>query len=254
MGCGSWSSAASTMSMARRTPAQKPWGLTRTMVFCPGSPAGSLFFVMLAVYPVKLRRDVIVERLPAQGIKGPADGRSRVVSTGPPALLIEWRGKMFRRLIIRINNVVTALRRVRVKPANLLLLVPHCLQDSKCVKNLMQGINNCARCGLCNAAELLKLRDELGIRCNIAGGGRQAVQLVRDAETKAVVAVACEKELVEGIMASFPKPVHAVINIRPFGPCKDTEVDMTKVREAVEKFLDRTGGTAAARPESGHKE
>lgn len=130
------------------------------------------------------------------------------------------------------------MRGVKVRPENLLLLVPHCLQDSKCAKNLIQGIDNCASCGLCNAAGLLKLRDELGIRCNIAGGGRQAVEMVRDPATKAVVAVACEKELTQGLKACFPKPVLAVINCRPYGPCKDTEVDMGAVRAAVLSMLE----------------
>jgi uncharacterized protein len=148
---------------------------------------------------------------------------------------------MIFRLLIRLNNTITRARGVRVKPENLLLLVPHCLQDGKCTKNLMQDINNCAGCGLCNIVALLKLRDELGIRCNIAGGGRQALEFVRDPATKAVVAVACEKELMDGIRASFPKPVYAVHNLRPYGPCKDTEVEMAKVREAIGLLLDNSG-------------
>lgn len=144
---------------------------------------------------------------------------------------------MISKLIVRINNKITRARKIRVKPENLLLVVPHCLQDSKCAKNLMQDINNCARCGRCDVAAVLKLRDELGIKCRIAGGGRQAVEMVKDPVVKVVVAVACEKELKDGIRASFPKSVYAICNVRPFGPCKDTEVDMSQVRAAVESLL-----------------
>jgi hypothetical protein len=53
----------------------------------------------------------------------------------------------------------------------------------------------------------------------------------------AVVAVACEKELREGMRATFPKPVLGIINLRPNGPCRDTDVDVAQVEDAMRWFL-----------------
>ena len=130
------------------------------------------------------------------------------------------------------------MRKVKVPAKNLLLLAPHCLQDPDCARNIIQGADKCARCGKCDVAGLLKLSDEFKVRCFIVGGGRQAVNLVRDPEIKSVVAVACRKELVDGIRASFPKPVLAIMNEQPHGPCKDTEVDLTLVRKALIEMLE----------------
>jgi hypothetical protein len=53
----------------------------------------------------------------------------------------------------------------------------------------------------------------------------------------AVVAIACEKELQEGMGGVFPKPGLGIINIRPHGPCTDTDVDLEEVEEAIKWFL-----------------
>ena len=46
-------------------------------------------------------------------------------------------------------------------------------------------------------------------------------------------------KLLDGIRACFPKPVLAVPNRRPNGPCKDTRVDLDAVRLAIESLIGR---------------
>jgi len=70
-----------------------------------------------------------------------------------------------------------------------------------------------------------------------AGGGRRAVEEVKRADTHAVVAVACEKDLVAGVLATLPKPVLAVHNTRPCGACRDTSVDPDEVEKAIRSLL-----------------
>lgn len=84
---------------------------------------------------------------------------------------------------------------------------------------------------------MIELADATGVRPFMATGGRLAAQQVRSKEIKAVVAVACTKELSEGLRATFPKPVLAVELECPNGPCKDTCVSFERVREAVEFFI-----------------
>lgn len=144
---------------------------------------------------------------------------------------------MIGRCFIRCNNALTRLRCRRVAPDGLLLLVPSCLQRSGCAQSLGETIDDCTACGRCNVADLLALRDEMGIRCSMAAGGREALSFVSDRQIRAVVAVACEKELIQGIFAVFPKPVLGVVNIQTDGPCRNTRLDIEEVRAAVHSLL-----------------
>jgi hypothetical protein len=148
---------------------------------------------------------------------------------------------MFRRLVIAVNNRITRMRRVRVAASEVMLLLPHCLQRTGCDRNLIRGIDECLRCRRCNVPEFIGLKNEMGVRCAVAGGGRQASQLVRDPGVRAVVAVACENELAEGIFAAFPKPVIAVSNECPNGPCRDTCANVGSVRRALESMIVKRG-------------
>ena len=144
---------------------------------------------------------------------------------------------MFSRLFIRLNNQLTRLRRVQVSRENLLLLVPRCLQKNGCGQTLGETIDDCNACGQCGVTDLLAIRDEFGIHCSVAAGGREALAFVHDPKIKAVVAVACEKELAQGILAVFPTPVFGVLNIQTNGPCRNTQINPDLVREAVRSML-----------------
>ena len=84
--------------------------------------------------------------------------------------------------------------------------------------------------------DLARIRDEFGVVACVVGGGRQALAQTRRPEIKAVVAVACDRELVQGIWAAFPKPVLAIPNLTPEGPCKTTLADPKAVVAAIESF------------------
>lgn len=147
------------------------------------------------------------------------------------------RVSFLQRWLISLTNWLTRLRRVRVAPGNLLLLIPHCLQKSDCPRNLRLSLDECQRCGKCQIAGVLGLRDSYGVLCQMATGGRQATNLVNRSEVRAVVAVACEAELAAGIRAAFPKPVLAIPNSRPQGPCHDTTVDLAATEDCLREML-----------------
>ena len=144
---------------------------------------------------------------------------------------------MLCRFLVKLNNLFTRLRRVRVNPENLLLLVPRCLQKTGCAQTLGKILDDCQSCGQCQVPALVSIRDEFGIRCSMAAGGREALSFVADKQVRVVVAVACEKELCQGIFAVFPKPVLGVLNIQTNGPCRNTRIDPESVRAAVRSVL-----------------
>lgn len=129
------------------------------------------------------------------------------------------------------------MRRVRVPPQNLLLLIPHCLQWDECQQNIVRDISNCKLCGKCRVKDMCELTAKYGIRCVACSGGRQAVAAVRQKDVKAVVAVACNKELAAGLLVTFPKPTLAVSNAQPCGFCYNTTVDKQNVESAIQSLL-----------------
>ena len=138
------------------------------------------------------------------------------------------------RALLRLNNRITRWRRVRAAPDRVLLLLAHCLQNGACGRNLTrEGGDGCARCGRCPIDALLALQERYGVQIHVAGGGRQALAKVRSGAIKAIVAVACERELLEGIIGVFPRPVLAVCNTRPLGDCHDTQADLAEVEKAL---------------------
>lgn len=144
--------------------------------------------------------------------------------------------RRFDKFVIGIKNTLTKLRGKKFPPQNILLLFSHCLQKSACDKKIINDLERCSRCGECVVGSLLDLRDSTGIQCAVVTGGRLAKERAMSEDVKAIVAIACEQELSEGIMATFSKTVIAIPNQRPCGPCKDCNVELDCVAKAVSKL------------------
>jgi len=141
--------------------------------------------------------------------------------------------------IVAVNNWWVRRRGIKVRPEELLLLLPHCLHKDTCPQNVVHSLDECRRCGQCSVGEMAKVREMAGVGCCVVGGGRQALQRVRQPGIKAVVAVACEKELAHGIFAAWPTPVLAVGNTTTDGPCRNTMADPVAVAAAIKELLER---------------
>ena len=139
--------------------------------------------------------------------------------------------------VVALNNLSVRLRRTRCRPDQVLVLFAACLQRSECERRLDGGLSNCARCGKCAVSRFLDLADRYGVQVFRATGGREAAARGRDPNVKAIVAVACRKELSDGLKVAFPKPTLLLELGTPNGPCKDTCIDFDAVRAAVARFL-----------------
>ena len=139
--------------------------------------------------------------------------------------------------VVALNNLAVRLRRTRCRSNQILILFAGCLQRSECDRRLGDDLSNCARCGKCAVSGFLDLADRYGVQVFRATGGRQAAARARDDGVKAIVAVACGKELRAGVFACLPKAVLARTIAWPCGPCKDTTIEMGEVEAAVRWFL-----------------
>jgi len=143
------------------------------------------------------------------------------------------------RWLIDFNNKLIK-SKITKRPTTLLLLLAHCLQLEECSHKLTKDVFNCAGCGKCNIADLVKISEKFGIIAKVATGGRLAKRLVKELGPDLILAVACEKELIEGIAAVYPFKVVGITNSRPCGPCVNTLVDVKKIEQILQDILEKT--------------
>jgi len=143
---------------------------------------------------------------------------------------------------VEVNNQLVRARRIKVKAEQILVLVPHCLQWTGCPHKITVDVDNCRRCGTCYINELLDLRDRFGVKMGVATGGTLARKYVDEYRPKAIVAIACERDLSSGIQDVGRLPVLGVTNQRPHGPCRDTCINIDRVEEAIRHFLQGNSG------------
>ena len=140
--------------------------------------------------------------------------------------------------IVRLNRLRGRVRPRRFPARNVLLLLPHCLQNHACDEPLRRGLEHCKRCGKCRMKDLRDLGEKYGVQTHVASGGRAALQRAQAPDIQAVLAVACSRELAEGIRGAWPKRVVGVINAWPHGACKDTDVDIADVESALRQIIE----------------
>jgi hypothetical protein len=143
-----------------------------------------------------------------------------------------------RRSFVAINNRLVLAEAKKVKPHQLLILLPHCLQNHECKVRITGEVENCKKCGKCRIKDLVTLSETYHVPIAVATGGTLARKIVVEKRPKVIIAVACERDLSSGIQDSYPIPVFGIFNKRPFGPCYDTDVDMELVEKGLQTFLE----------------
>jgi hypothetical protein len=122
------------------------------------------------------------------------------------------------------------------------LLLPHCLRPSRSCPGKMtkQGLD-CTGCSLTDCA-IYKLQAAAaaagyGGVC-VAPGGRLAIRFLAEHQPAGVIAIACDKELEEGLEAiaqmewEGDRPIVVTFPLSQDG-CVDTEVDIETAREII---------------------
>lgn len=140
---------------------------------------------------------------------------------------------------VEFNNALVRATRKRIDPGWIMILLPHCLQWSECEYRVTSDISHCRRCGKCVISQLAVLAEEAGAQIAVATGGTLARRLIVEIEPTVIMAVACERDLVSGILDAYPIPVYGILNQRPHGPCFNTTVDMGRVRAAMAVLFER---------------
>ncbi len=128
-------------------------------------------------------------------------------------------------------------KKFRIPPEKIMILMPHCIQNSECGIRITFNPQNCIRCGKCAVSELVAIAERFNVMLCIATGGTIARKLIRDKRPEAIIATACFRDLTEGLSEIPDIPVVGVLNIiGPSGPCVNTDVDTEKIKELIYFF------------------
>jgi hypothetical protein len=141
---------------------------------------------------------------------------------------------------ILVNNSLINALHPKHKSSDILILLPHCLQDISCKVRITVDPSNCKRCGKCDISKISELADEYDVKVAIATGGTLARRIISEKKPKFIIAVACFRDLVSGIRDVFPIKSFGIQNIRPEGPCINTKVDVQKIRNVLENIVERS--------------
>lgn len=178
----------------------------------------ALSFVWLALLGVSCLtgRALLPERLAERGLM-------------LPTMHLAWRvGELFGvgrdytgHATVRVYDRLAASRRRTVTADELLILIPRCLSRAA-----LDGVLDIAR--------------RYNVSAFVATRGQLARRAIRERRPRAVVAVACERDMVSGLHDVAGRvPVLGLTMTLPNGPCKDAGLDLPKMEEFVRRLLAR---------------
>jgi hypothetical protein len=120
---------------------------------------------------------------------------------------------------VKVYNALALLRGRKVQQGELLLLIPRCLS-----KVTLDGV--------------LGIAGKYGVPVFVATRGQLARRVIRERRPRAVVAVACERDMVSGLHDVAGKiPVLGLTMTLPSGPCKDAALDLGQLERWVRAYV-----------------
>lgn len=105
------------------------------------------------------------------------------------------------------------------------VFLPHCTRHKKCPAKLGKYGYECKECGRCSIKKVKQEAEKLGYQVYVVPGGSVVWKIIKDKKPKAVLGVACSKELVQAleITESHGMPAQTVTLLRD--GCVDTIMD-----------------------------
>ena len=161
------------------------------------------------------------------------------------ATLLKFDFDAFRRDVITYSNrhIMLDIEKKRgclksYKGEEILLLLPHCLQNSDCLhKVTWDKLDNCRLCGKCSIPSIIEIEKNYKVKAVVVSGGTAAREIIKQRKPSCILAVACENDLISGLREVRKIPVIAVLNQRPCGPCKDTTVDISVIKSYLDRLI-----------------
>lgn len=158
----------------------------------------------------------------------------------PLVLILEKANNNTRKMIqdfyIELNNIIVDFNNKKYNTNDIMLLLPHCLQNNECKIKVTNNPKLCRRCGKCKIGALMEYSEQKNISVYIATGGTVARNIIKKMKPKLIISVACERDLMSGISDVKGIPVVGITNKTPNGPCFNTDVDIDLIKQRVEQL------------------
>ena len=133
---------------------------------------------------------------------------------------------------IDVYNTLAERRGRRVGKGELLVLIPRCLS-----KQALDGV--------------LEIAGRYEVPVFVATRGQLARRVIRERRPRAVVAVACERDMMTGLRDVAGKlPVLGLTMQLPNGPCRDASIDLTQMEKWVQGLVSGSQGEPQRPPAS----
>lgn len=153
------------------------------------------------------------------------------------ANLFNIKKSFVRRFYVDFNNITVSTVGKKYKKEDVIVLLPHCLQNADCNFKITNDISNCKECGKCTIADISRITRERKVKCFVVTGGTAARNIVKKLKPKMIVSVACERDLTSGIIDVGNIPVIGIVNERPNGPCYNTCVNVNMLKEKLDSII-----------------
>ncbi|HHX17921.1 MAG TPA: DUF116 domain-containing protein [Clostridium sp.] len=153
------------------------------------------------------------------------------------ANLFKINKSVVRRFYVDFNNITVSTIRKKYKKEDVIVLLPHCLQNADCNFKITNDISNCKECGKCTIGDISRVTREKGVECFVVTGGTAARNIVKKLRPKMILSVACERDLTSGIIDVGNIPVIGIVNERPHGPCYNTCVNVNLLKEKLDSII-----------------
>jgi|YNPNPStandDraft_1061719.scaffolds.fasta_scaffold04793_4 hypothetical protein len=114
------------------------------------------------------------------------------------------------RLFEQVNQMHRAAV-LNLDPSEACLFLPHCLRSRDCAGRPGEEGLECARCGRCVIAGLLDAAESLGLRVFCVPGGSLVEKLARRYRPRALLGVACSKEILLALRTFGSSGVHLLV-------------------------------------------
>ncbi len=123
------------------------------------------------------------------------------------------------------------------KSRNALLLIPHCVQWSKCTAPVLDELSSCYNCGLCHIENLVE--DSLKEKWNIKITNRsyKAYIEAKRMNPDLIVAVSCIDRLLKGVRKLPNYPSFLIPLELPYGMCVDATFNYEYLSEAMMQMV-----------------
>ncbi len=103
------------------------------------------------------------------------------------------------RLFIEMKNDIHRNNFRKISPKDKIVFLPQCLRNPKCRARIKDFGYNCVDCCNCKASQIKKLAEKLGYSVFIVPGDSMVFRAIKELKPKAVVGIACLKELVAAL-------------------------------------------------------